>query len=56
MAQSTGEEAQTDQPPPRKRRYRRRMKVLAWRVALGAAYGLGGLLIAYAGKEFLGFI
>ncbi|SCE62699.1 hypothetical protein GA0115261_114365 [Streptomyces sp. OspMP-M43] len=55
MAQSTGEGAQSDPPLP-KRRYRRRVKVLAWRVALGAAYGLGGLLVAYAGKGILGFI
>ncbi|MEV7253498.1 hypothetical protein [Streptomyces cyaneofuscatus] len=56
MAQSTGEGAQSGKPPPRRRRYRRRVKVLVWRVALGAAYGLGGLLVAYAGSQFLNLV
>ncbi|GGZ29976.1 hypothetical protein [Streptomyces nitrosporeus] len=54
MAQSTGGMAQEAQPPaPGSRRWRRRAKMLTWRAAMGAAYGIGCALVAYAGKEFL---
>ncbi|MFD7719012.1 hypothetical protein [Streptomyces sp. NPDC059814] len=54
MAHFTGGPAQeAAQPPGPRGRYQRRLKALAWRVALGAAYGFGCALVAYAGKELL---
>ncbi|MEE1803493.1 hypothetical protein PUR57_33315 [Streptomyces sp. JV176] len=54
MSNSTGPVAEA-QPPERPVR-RRRVRVLAWRLALGVAYGVGAFIAASAGDWLIWFV